>query len=1701
MKNRFPAFSTTAVALACAVAMLPAKAANVIWIGPNASFWDLAANWNPALPGAADDVLLSAFNTTFRSGAVTIQSFTGTGTLSVTGGSLSTTAASSTGGLNLSAGTIGGSGNVGIAGTWNWTGGVMTGTGSTFANDTVNITGTATKQISGNRIVNLAGTTTWGGNTVDNNNVLQFAGGTLNNNGTFNDQNGFASFIDSAGGTNAFNNVGTYNKQSNTVTTVEVFNNTGTTNVNAGTMLMQGTSTTTGTFNLAAGTTLEFRNGSHALNGATTSGGGTLVVSTDNVGADALVTINGGTLNSAFLLSGSVLNGTDHTFQGPATWTGGTITGAATASTTFGSTLAISGPGSKTLSGGRSVNAGNTTWSGNTAVNNNAINISGASAFNNTGSFTDANTFDSTINVGNGGGMFNNNGVFNKQSNTTTSVGTQFNSTGTVNVNAGTMLMQGGGTDSGLFNIANGAMLEFRNGSHTLNNVATSGAGTLVVSTDNVGADAVVAINGGTHTTPFLLSGSILTGTDHTFQGGATWTGGTITGAATASTTFGSTLAISGPGSKTLSGGRSVNAGNTTWSGNTVANNNSINISGASAFNNTGSFTDANTFDSTINVGNGGGSFNNNGVFNKLSNTTTSIGTQYNGTGTANVNAGTMLMQGGGTSSGVFNIANGAMLEFRNGNHTLNNVTTSGAGILQISTENVGADATVAINGGTHTTPFILSGSTLAGTDNIFKGPVSWTGGTIAGAASTTFDNNVSISGLNPKTLLGGRTLNLNATTTWGGNTADNNNAIRFWNGATINNNGTFNDVNQFASFLEHVVGGPHNFNNNGTYNKQANTLTTVDLGVAFNNAGTLNIDAGTMRFSSGSKGPTGTVKVASGATFQQDAASTAGNLITAGTLVLGTQTLTVHLDYDNANFGVGNAFNRRANVNVTAGGAAQRLLAAGDANQGVTGVGITNGTSANPVLTIGNVHVGANSFAYNIINTGSTGPALRGAIQTSVNGANLTDTRLSGNGVSAGNWGPLATGASLTRDVVVTVDTAGVFTPLSGQAVAIVNNFENTRGQLLTLSSSAGAAAYRLASASTIGAVNFGAVHVGDTVTQALTVSNTAINDGFSERLNGSFGGSSDARITTSGSFSQLGAGATSNSSLIVGLNTAAAGTVNGTVTVNLQSDGTGTSGLGITALPSQAVGVSGVIATASVFRLANPVINTVQPVDFGNLRIGASASQALSITNNVPNDGFSEKLNGAAGSTTGGVTVSGAFNLLGAGATDTTGIVVGINTATAGNKSGTATIGFVSDGAGTSGLGQTTLASQNVNVNGDVFRVAQPTLNTGSINLASRVGGNTSQAISVTNSAPADGFSEGLKASPGTAPTGFTTSGSIANLAAGATSNSALQVGLVTSAAGSFAGSVGVNLTSTGAGTSGLADLALAGQSVSVTGKVYTPAIGSVNTANLNFGVVHKGDVVTLQGVSVSNGAAVTALNDTLHADFGAVSGPFSGTGSISGLAAGGTDNASLKVGLNTASAGVFTGTGIVNLASHDADLADIALASGSVTLAATVNNFAELSVGKTGGSGSLSKAGNTYTLDFGTLALGGADLSGTLIVFNSATGPADLLRGSFDTSGVGPGFLLDGFTPFANIAAGSSQGSFSITFDSATLGAFENIIVLHSFGSNASGFDGALTDTTLVLRGDVLAVAVPEPGTYLLMLGGVVLLLVRKRRAMAI
>ncbi|MBI3344269.1 MAG: choice-of-anchor D domain-containing protein [Gammaproteobacteria bacterium] len=1200
------------------------------------------------------------------------------------------------------------------------------------------------------------------------------------------------------------------------------------------------------------------------------------------------------------------------------------------------------------------------------------------------------------------------------------------------------------------------------------------------------------------------------------------------------------------------------------------------------------------------------------------------------------------------------------------------------------------------------------------------------------GANSNLLNNNTSGDAL--------ASLATNATTTTPGNFTIQNGrnfttASAFINNAlgvvTVGNSSTFNSTGAFTNSGTLAMRGgtfdaPASLINSGVVNGSGIVNPNIQ------NTGTVQAFGGTLTATNGITGAAGAVQSDAGGALAIGAASTAGTLTNNGNLALGTNNITVSNAYNNANFGSGNSFNNRANVT----GAGQ-ILAAGlspSTAQTLSGNIVPTPTSGNATMNFGNIHVGSSStLNYQIGNANTGGPDLLGAIQTTVNGGNITDARLSGAGVTASNWGPVAAGGN-TGNLGVTFSAASGGA-LTGQQVHIRNNFDNTNAQNLTITGAAynlaagnttpspvvfgnahvgdvltqgltvsntapagafteglnasfgsntgnagnnagsvsllaggasnntnlsatldttaagarsgtvtvnyvsdGAGAsglgttsvgsqtinvsgnvYRLAQANSIAPINFGNVLVGSSQTQTVSISNLATADGFSEALNAAFGaigGANPGQFSAAGFINQLAAGANNNANMIVTLNTSSAGAYSANVQILLNSDGTGTSGLGIAALPTQVINLDGLV-TGTVGNLAQAGPHSPEPVNFGNVRVGTVVpTQALSISNTA--SGPAEGLNGSISTGSAGLTAAGSFTGLAAGATDNSSLLVGINTTTAGSRNGTATIALASDGTFNNGT-QTTLSSQTVNVTGGVFQVAQPTvpanvnlgnvriggsptqaitigntnispagfqeglnasvggasggatgtgsitnlaagstsnainvglnvggagaqsgvvtlnlasngtvsglsdlalananvnvqatgyrladpvINTGSITLAARVGdASPSAGISVTNTSP-DSFTEGLNVTRGsTTPADFTSSGSISNLAAGATDSSAIQVALNTSTAGTFTGTQGLNFVSTGAGTTGAADISVGTGNVNLNGKVYTPAQASAGTTSINFGIVHVGDVVAAQTVSLANSAPATALNDTLSGSLGGASAPFSASGSVSGLTAGGpADTTSLQVGLSTSTAGIFTDNGILMLASQNPDMPDLALADVSIDLNAQVNNYADAALRKNSGGGSFTGGGNLFVLDFGTVVFGSGAIASILEAFNSAFGPADLLDGIFsflDTQD----FTYSGFGSFSNLAAGQGNGGMSVGFNPTALGSFSDDIQLASLGHNASGYSDALQDIQLRVQGNVVAGSpgtVPEPGTWaLLALGCFMLTLMRMRR----
>ena len=582
--------------------------------------------------------------------------------------------------------------------------------------------------------------------------------------------------------------------------------------------------------------------------------------------------------------------------------------------------------------------------------------------------------------------------------------------------------------------------------------------------------------------------------------------------------------------------------------------------------------------------------------------------------------------------------------------------------------------------------------------------------------------------------------------------------------------------------------------------------------------------------------------------------------------------------------------------------------------------------------------------------------------------------------------------------------------------------------------------------------------------VSQALTLSNTAAAGSFSEKLDGAFAAASGG-ITDAGSVSGIAAGA-SSTALSVILNTATAGVISGAATVSLISDGAGVDTLGTTALASQTVAVSG-----SVYNYATAAAVTPNPITLGRYHVGDVVSQALTIANTATAGAFTEKLDASFAAASGGVTDSGSVTGITPGGSSSALSVV-LNTATAGAISGVATVSLLSDGAGIDGLGTTALAVQTVALSGSVYNYATAAFQTNPVAFGNHhVGDTVSQALVLSNTAAIGAFSESLDASFASASGGITDAGSVSILARGA-SSSALSVSLNTGTAGAISGAATVSLVSDGAGVDALGNTALASQTVTAGGSVYNYATAAIAPSPVSFGIIHVGDTAT-KTIAVSNLAAAGGFSENLDAAFAAASGAITDSGSVTGITVGSTSSA-LSVGLNTAAAGVISGAATVSLLSDGSGidgLGTTAIASQTISVGGTVDNYAALTVNNISASNSV---GAGQTINLGTLTAGHSFAGLQLGVQNSAAGPADLLAGSFaitPPSGTNP-FTNTGFSSFSSLAAGQSQTGYTVGVSTSNLGMFSESITVNPTGSNASGYSGAIAPETFTVLVDVIA-----------------------------
>jgi hypothetical protein len=911
----------------------------VSWIGSgDGTSWTDGRNWSGgATPAPGDDVTInSTFATINHSGTDAVNSLTLLGGTLANSGSLTTNQ-----GLTLSSSfaTIANTGALTVGGTFTWTSGTLSGAGNTVLDGASSLSGGFFSMLTDQHVDN------HGTATITNGNSIDFRGNAVWNNdagATFGLQGSGSLATFFAGPAAAFNNFGTLNKTApgGTASIGVAFNNSGTVDVQAGTLNLGGGGSGSGTFTVEAGAVLTA--GNYTLQNATVSGAGVLQVGTFNSltvagpSTVANLTVNGGTVtaNAAVnvqhltLSSGTVtanapldvqnLTLSGGTLTGPATvtidtnltWTGGNLTG--TGDTVLDGTSALTGSFFSAL--GRQVdNFGTATVVAGTSVSfqNNAI-------WNNKPGSTlilpdsaGLSTFFSS------GSQLNNAGTVLKTApGGTSSIGIAFNNSGSVDVQAGTLSLGGGGTGSSTFTIETGAVLTA--GNYTLQNATVAGAGVLQAGTFNTltvaGASTVqnLTVNGGTVTANaplnvqnltlssgtvtanaaldvqnLTLSGGTLTGpATVTIDTNLTWTGGNLTG--TGDTVLNGTSALTGSFFSAL--GRQVDNFGTA----TVVAGTSVSFQNNAIWNNKPGSTlilpDSASLSSFFSSGS---QLNNAGTMLKTApGGTSSIAVALNNTGTVDVQAGTLSLGGGGTGGGTFTVEAGAVLTA--GNYTLQNATVSGAGVLQVGTFNsltVAGASTVqnlTVNGGTVTANaaldvqnLTLSGGTLTGPATVtVENTFTWTGGTLSGTGDTVLNGASSLSGGFFSML--GRLVDNNGTATI---TAGN--SIDFTGSGVWNNNVGATFVLQDSSSLGNFFAGPSSaFNNFGTLNKTGPS-GTASIGVPFNNSGTVDVQVGTLNLGGGGIG-------SSTFTVEAGAVLTAGNYTLQNATVAGAGVLQV---------------------------------------------------------------------------------------------------------------------------------------------------------------------------------------------------------------------------------------------------------------------------------------------------------------------------------------------------------------------------------------------------------------------------------------------------------------------------------------------------------------------------------------------------------------------------------------------------------------------------------------------------------------------------------------------------------------------------------------------------------------------------------------------------------------------------------------
>jgi hypothetical protein len=610
------------------------------------------------------------------------------------------------------------------------------------------------------------------------------------------------------------------------------------------------------------------------------------------------------------------------TVHGTMDWESGSMTGSGQTIIAPGATLNFVNPETIVLSGRTLENRGTVFWTGL-----GTLDVSGVIT-NDAGALFEMQT---PVTMEYGGGSesrFDNAGTLLTSTNggATSFEGVGFDNYGTANMQGGTLVLNGGGTNAGTINVPEGATLDFAGGFFfSSGSPSITGAGNLTVSggmailagTVNVTgpllcsdgwvdfagnymftntiviSDCAVSFDGaGTVAPPSLtLSGSTgaLGGSNVVTVGSVmNWTGGSLAGTGRTVIPPGATLNIASASTLSITSYTLDNAGTALWSGG------NIDINGGVITNEAGALFQ---IQSPASISDSGGSprFDNAGTvrisgsgttsfplvpFNNYSDTQIQGGTfQINGlnNGTMEVSAGTTLS----LAYGAFNASAGSSITGA-GNFTVTaDASATLSGLLNVSGTHTFSSGFAELNGNyvcTNNT-MIISGGTASfdGTGTVAPSTLNLSSGAFGGSNLVTVDSVMnwtggSMAGTGRTVIPPGATLNITSanTLTITSYTLDNG-GTALWSGGTIGMNGgvitneagALFQIQNPASIL--YYGGSPSFDNAGTV-RITGSGTTLFANGNFNNYNDTQIQGGTLQIDGGLNN--GTMEVLAGATL-----------------------------------------------------------------------------------------------------------------------------------------------------------------------------------------------------------------------------------------------------------------------------------------------------------------------------------------------------------------------------------------------------------------------------------------------------------------------------------------------------------------------------------------------------------------------------------------------------------------------------------------------------------------------------------------------------------------------------------------------------------------------------------------------------------------------------------------------------------------